>query len=100
MSTVAPAQSSKKNTKRRFVGTKSSQPSKPGAPPAVINQIPQDILSNVELNNAIKQLPSNYSFEIHKTIHHIKKNSSKMVALQMPEGLQMFACTIADIIER
>ena len=23
-----------------------------------------------------------------------------MVALQMPEGLQMFACTIADIIER
>ena len=100
MSTVAPAQSSKKNTKRRFVGTKSSQPSKPGAPPAVINQIPQDILSNVELNNAIKQLPSNYSFEIHKTIHHIKKNNSKMVALQMPEGLQMFACTIADIIER
>jgi 2-(3-amino-3-carboxypropyl)histidine synthase len=100
MSTVAPAQSSKKNIKRRFVGTKNSQPSKPGAPPAVINQIPQDILSNVELNNAIKQLPSNYSFEIHKTIHHIKKNNSKMVALQMPEGLQMFACTIADIIER
>jgi len=23
-----------------------------------------------------------------------------MVALQMPEGLQMFACAIADIIER
>jgi diphthamide synthase subunit DPH2 len=23
-----------------------------------------------------------------------------MVALQLPEGLQMFACTIADIIER
>ena len=23
-----------------------------------------------------------------------------MVALQMPEGLQMFACTIADIIEK
>jgi 2-(3-amino-3-carboxypropyl)histidine synthase len=90
----------KKNTKRRFVGVKSSQPSKPGASIAIINQIPQDILSDVELNNAIKQLPSNYSFEIHKTIHHIRKNNSKMVALQMPEGLQMFACTIADIIER
>jgi len=92
--------STKKNIKRRFVGTKSPQPSKPGVPAAVINQIPQGILSDVQLNNAIKQLPSNYSFEIHKTIHHIRKNNSKVVALQMPEGLQMFACTIADIIER
>jgi len=92
--------STKKIIKRRFVGTKSARPSKPGVPAAVINQIPQDILSDVLLNNAIKQLPSNYSFEIHKTIHHIRKNNSKMVALQMPEGLQMFACAIADIIER
>jgi 2-(3-amino-3-carboxypropyl)histidine synthase len=100
MSTIAPASSTKKNTKRRFVGSKSSQPSRPGVSVAVINQIPQDILSDVQLNTAIKQLPSNYSFEIHKTIHHVRKNNSKMVALQMPEGLQMFACTIADIIER
>jgi 2-(3-amino-3-carboxypropyl)histidine synthase len=92
--------STKKKAKRRFVGVKSSQPSKPGVPIAVINQIPQAILSDVEINNAIKQLPSNYSFEIHKTIHHVRKNNAKMVALQMPEGLQMFACTIADIIER
>jgi 2-(3-amino-3-carboxypropyl)histidine synthase len=89
-----------KHKKKRFVGTKSSQPSRPGVPMSVINQIPQDIVSNTQLNDAIKQLPSNYSFEIHKTIHHIRKNNSKMVALQMPEGLQMFACTIADIIER
>ncbi|KAI9467287.1 diphthamide synthesis protein [Lactarius psammicola] len=47
----------------------------------------------------LSSLPSNYTFEIHKTIHHIRKNGSRMVALQMPEGLQMFACTIADIIE-
>lgn len=100
MSTQSSSSSTKKNIKRRFVGTKSAQPSRPGVPAAVINQIPQDILSDVQLNNAIKLLPSNYSFEIHKTIHHIRKNNSKMVALQMPEGLQMFACTIADIIER
>ncbi|KDQ64660.1 hypothetical protein JAAARDRAFT_52608 [Jaapia argillacea MUCL 33604] len=87
--------------RKRFVGSKSATPSKPGAPSAfVTNQIPQDILSDVSLNNAIKQLPSNYSFEIHKTIHHIRKNDAKMVALQMPEGLLMFACAIADIIER
>ncbi|KAF7776364.1 hypothetical protein Agabi119p4_4757 [Agaricus bisporus var. burnettii] len=86
--------------KKRFVGSKSARPSKPGVHPVVSNQIPHDILSDDQLNAAIQQLPSNYSFEIHKTIHHIRKNKATMVALQMPEGLQMFACTIADIIER
>jgi 2-(3-amino-3-carboxypropyl)histidine synthase len=89
-----------KKPRKRFVGSKSATPSKPGASSTIANQIPQDILSDTLLNEAIKQLPSNYSFEIHKTIHHVRKNNAKMVALQMPEGLQMFACTIADIIER
>ncbi|EDR14729.1 uncharacterized protein LACBIDRAFT_243952 [Laccaria bicolor S238N-H82] len=86
--------------RKRFVGSKSAKPSKPGTHPILANQIPQDILLDDQLNAAIKQLPSNYSFEIHKTIHHVRKNNASMVALQMPEGLQMFACTIADIIER
>ncbi|KAI6117630.1 putative diphthamide synthesis protein-domain-containing protein [Pisolithus croceorrhizus] len=87
--------------RKRFVGSKSATPSKPGVPAAgIANQIPEDILSDALLNQATKQLPSNYSFEIHKTIHHVRKNQAKAVALQMPEGLQMFACTIADIIER
>ena len=86
--------------KKRFVGSKSLRPSNHGTHPVVLNQIPLEILEDTELNAAICQLPSNYSFEIHKTIHHIRKNDATMVALQMPEGLQMFACTIADIIER
>lgn len=86
--------------RKRFVGSKSATPSKHGVSPVVANQIPVEILQDAQLNAAIKQLPSNYSFEIHKTIYNIRKNDSKMVALQMPEGLQMFACTIADIIER
>jgi 2-(3-amino-3-carboxypropyl)histidine synthase len=87
--------------RKRFVGTRSAKPSKPGISSAVFaNQIPAEILQDEKLNQAIKQLPSNYSFEIHKTIHFVRKNNGKMVALQMPEGLQMFACTIADIIER
>ncbi|KAL0949556.1 hypothetical protein HGRIS_009605 [Hohenbuehelia grisea] len=84
---------------KRFVGSKTSGPSN-GRPVVLANQIPQDILEDPQLNAAIGILPANYSFEIHKTIHHVRKNSAKMVALQMPEGLQMFACTIADIIER
>jgi 2-(3-amino-3-carboxypropyl)histidine synthase len=99
-SSASPASSPNKTIKKRFVGSKSLRPSRPGVPVSVVNQIPQDILSDVQLNDAIKQLPSNYTFEIHKTIHHIRKNGSRMAALQMPEGLQMFACTIADIIER
>jgi 2-(3-amino-3-carboxypropyl)histidine synthase len=86
--------------RKRFVGTKSAKPSRAGTSAIVSNQIPQDILHDVQLNYAIKSLPKNYSFEIHKTIYHVRKNNATMVALQMPEGLQMFACTIADIIER
>ncbi|KIK76859.1 hypothetical protein PAXRUDRAFT_835194 [Paxillus rubicundulus Ve08.2h10] len=86
--------------KKRFVGSKYVAPSKPSSPVQFTNQIPDDILTDTLLSQAIKQLPSNYSFEIHKTIHHVRKNRAKMVALQMPEGLQMFACAITDIIER
>lgn len=95
-----PATKNAAKPRKRFVGSKSATPSKPGYTPTVANQIPPDILNDVQLNAAIRQLPSNYSFEIHKTIHHVRKNQATMVALQMPEGLQMFACTIADIIER
>ncbi|KAI0677153.1 Diphthamide synthesis [Trametes maxima] len=102
ITTTSASTSTKNATKprKRFVGSKSATPSKPGYSPTLANQIPPDILNDAQLNAAIKQLPSNYSFEIHKTIHHVRKNTAKMVALQMPEGLQMFACTIADIIER
>jgi 2-(3-amino-3-carboxypropyl)histidine synthase len=43
-------------------------------------------------------LPSNYSFEIPKTIHRIRTLGAKKVALQMPEGLLLFATTISDIL--
>ncbi|THH10070.1 hypothetical protein EW145_g1570 [Phellinidium pouzarii] len=88
-----------KKPRKRFVGLNTATPSKIGSL-GPVNQVPVDILEDAELNTAISQLPSNYSFEIHKTIHHIRKNGAQTVALQMPEGLQMFACTIADMIER
>jgi 2-(3-amino-3-carboxypropyl)histidine synthase len=90
--------------RKRFVGKATAGPmrstSATAAAALLARQIPSDILNDPVLNQAIGQLPVNYSFEIHKTIHHIRKNGAKTVALQMPEGLQMFACTIADIIER
>ena len=45
-------------------------------------------------------LPSNYNFEIYKTIHHIRRDAVKTVAMQMPEGLMVYGFAIADIIER
>lgn len=65
------------------------------------NQIPDHILYDESLNQIISQaLPSNYNFEIHKTIWRIQQAKAKRVALQMPEGLLLFACVISDILER
>ncbi|ODV64204.1 2-(3-amino-3-carboxypropyl)histidine synthase ASCRUDRAFT_79101 [Ascoidea rubescens DSM 1968] len=66
----------------------------------LITHIPKDILENKEINEAIKLLPSNYNFEIHKTIWNIRKNNSKRVALQMPEGLLIYSLIISDILEQ
>ncbi|KAJ3101113.1 Diphthamide biosynthesis protein 1 [Phlyctochytrium planicorne] len=76
---------------------KSSQPMK--QPPRLANQIPDDILMNVEINKAIDMLPKNYNFEIHKTLWQIRKNNATNVALQFPEGLLMYSLAIADILE-
>ncbi|KAI8323894.1 hypothetical protein GQ54DRAFT_296471 [Martensiomyces pterosporus] len=66
---------------------------------ASANHVPADILEDERLNQAISLLPTNYNFEMHKTIWQIRRLSAKRVALQFPEGLMMFACTISDILE-
>ncbi|XP_058461817.1 2-(3-amino-3-carboxypropyl)histidine synthase subunit 1 [Malaya genurostris] len=66
----------------------------------VINKIPLSLINDPELNAAISVLPTNYNFEIHKTIWRIREMKAKRVALQMPEGLLMFSLVICDIIER
>lgn len=64
-----------------------------------LNQIPDEIQNDAKLQSAIDVLPKNYNFEIKKSIWKIKQNNCKRVALQMPEGLLLYACTIADIIQ-
>ncbi len=63
-------------------------------------QVPDEILNDAALNEAVAVLPSNYNFEIHKTIWRIRQANAKCVALQFPEGLLMYACVISDILER
>ncbi|GMH42891.1 hypothetical protein BSKO_10810 [Bryopsis sp. KO-2023] len=82
---------------RRFSG----QVVKGQAPRSAIqHQIPESILTDEDLREAMSVLPDNYGFEIHKTIWRIRQKGAKTVALQFPEGLLMYSCIIADILER
>ena len=52
-----------------------------------------------KLQELINTLPSNYNFEIAKCIHFIQTHKAHCVALQMPEGLLLYACSIASIFK-
>jgi 2-(3-amino-3-carboxypropyl)histidine synthase len=67
-------------------------------PARLLNNVPDEILHNQDINDAIALLPRNYNFEIHKTIHRIRTANATKIALQMPEGLLLFATTISDIL--
>ncbi|RBR04457.1 hypothetical protein FVER53590_00560 [Fusarium verticillioides] len=106
-----------KQPKKRFIGRRAAveaaerlgesaasgesgavQTAKPRRAPRLLNQVPKEILENADLKAAITLLPTNYNFEIPKTIHRIQTSDAKRVALQMPEGLLLFATTISDIL--
>ncbi len=75
-------------------------PSSNGVRRFVRQQVPDSILHDPALNEAAAQLPSNYNFEIHKTVWRLRQAGAKCAALQFPEGLLMYACIIADLLER
>lgn len=114
---------SKKTVKRRIIrrrqGTSGNNDNKQNT------GIPETLTKNPDLIKAITALPQAYEFEILKTLWRIqqqvqsKESASSQtsasspaedekekhanithVALQMPEGLLMYACTIGDIIKR
>lgn len=93
--------------RRRFIGRKATLGLKDSVVMTqkrhvgrVLNQIPEDILNDKDLNEAIKLLPSNYNFEVHKCVWNIRKNKATRVALQMPEGLLIYSLIISDILEQ
>ena len=51
------------------------------------------------MNAALSALPSNYSFEVHKTVWRLRQAKTRSLALQFPEGLLLFATTLADIFQ-
>jgi 2-(3-amino-3-carboxypropyl)histidine synthase len=77
-------------------------PAAPRPPPPkrfLGQQVPPDILHDAALNAAIAILPANYSFEVHKTVWRLRQAGARRVALQFPEGLLLYSCVLADILE-
>ena len=79
--------------------TSATKPSSTVVRHFVCNQIPLAILNDPNLARAVKPLPANYSFEIHKTIWRLRTGNVSRLALQFPEGLLLYATTLADIFK-
>ena len=111
-SSQKPAQEKRGNgPRKRFVGLQKAGGTKPstelvqrgnvsGKRVRTATHVPDSILNDSQLNAAMAVLPSNYNFEIHKTVWRIRQSGAKCVALQFPEGLLLYACAISDIIEQ
>lgn len=91
-----PSDASKPRRRRKFVGTKSTKT----FASSQLASSPPAFPSSPALTSALSILPSNYTFEVSKTIAMIRKHDIKTVGLQMPEGLQMYACVVADLLTR
>lgn len=72
--------------------------SDPARRPRISTAVPDSVWNDKALNADIATLPANYSFEVHKTVHRIRTMGARRVALQLPEGLLMYANILADII--
>ncbi|WOK95830.1 hypothetical protein Cni_G04537 [Canna indica] len=75
----------------------SSKPKRAAPKRFVKSQIPESILSDPAVNAAAALLPSNYDFEVHKTLHRLASSGARRPALQLPDGLLMYALPLADI---
>lgn len=91
----APSSASSNWSSSTIVPQKAPKPRK-----RFVSQIPPAISADPQLQEAMTALPANYNFEVAKTIWRLRQLEATSVALQFPEGLLMFATTIADILER
>ena len=63
----------------------------------VRSQVPDWLRNDERLAQASAVLPSNYDFEVAKTVWRIRQSGAQRVALQLPEGLLMYGNALADI---
>ncbi|XXG42739.1 hypothetical protein AAC387_Pa01g2939 [Persea americana] len=96
-----PMQKEEKESERETPNHILQNPKPPHSRPKIFfkSQIPDSITSDPALNAAISLLPSNYNFEVHKSLWRILSSGAKRVALQLPEGLLMYSLVLADIFK-
>ncbi|VVB83770.1 Putative diphthamide synthesis protein [uncultured archaeon] len=51
------------------------------------------------MNNMLKEVQEKYELELEKAINEIKKSRAKLVMLQFPDGLKIYATAIADYLK-
>jgi 2-(3-amino-3-carboxypropyl)histidine synthase len=66
----------------------------------VAASIPEDILTDPALTAALSALPPNYDFEVRKCVWKLRAGGARRVALQLPEGLLLWACALGAILGR
>jgi 2-(3-amino-3-carboxypropyl)histidine synthase len=51
------------------------------------------------MNKSIKEIQEKYDLELDKVVSNIKKSKAKLVLLQFPDGLKLYATAIVDYLE-
>ncbi|MBN3318866.1 DPH1 synthase, partial [Atractosteus spatula] len=65
-------------------------------PRRVANQIPDEILKDPELQEAVRALPENYNFEIHKTVWRVRQVQAKREFKQGPSQRPWLAARLSE----
>jgi 2-(3-amino-3-carboxypropyl)histidine synthase len=79
----------KQQRPRRIIRRRRRDPEEPVVDPILLHKVLQE-----------SSLPHAYTFEIPKTIERINHLKATHIALQMPEGLLMYATVLGDILKR
>ncbi|KAL3943050.1 MAG: hypothetical protein SGBAC_002869 [Bacillariaceae sp.] len=78
-----------KKAPRRITRRRNKTPKAPPVDPALLEKTMQE-----------SNLPKAYSFEIPKTLQRIINLKATHIALQMPEGLLLYATVLSDVLQR
>ena len=79
----------KKKKPRRIIRRRQRETKKPVVDPVLLERVVRE-----------SNLPVAYNFETHKCVERIYREKATHVALQMPEGLLMYATVLADVFRR
>jgi 2-(3-amino-3-carboxypropyl)histidine synthase len=52
------------------------------------------------MKKTIEELNEKYDLELEKVVSEIKKKKAKLVLLQFPDGLKIYATTVVDYLEK